>query len=174
MWPLLLLWRGESQAATLTGHLGGPQNEVTITEPEASQVLQLVSLTQLQAHWPLSCIKPARRSVLKPCSCFQSGWYLCEPGEVLSLPDRMAQEVTAGVPGFLPASSLQVSFGLWKSKSGSQLRKAVRLSELYQNSSSKSFLTVSSRPASLRFSLLTGLFPGSSHPPHLHRPGTAP
>lgn len=115
-WLLLLLWRAESRASKLTGHVGGPRNEITVTEPEALQVLQLINFLQLQAHWPLNSIKPARTRLLRPCSFFRSVQHLGEPGDVTSFPDRTAQEVTAGPPRFLPRSSLQVSFGLWNSK----------------------------------------------------------
>lgn len=58
LWPrrvhehvaLLLLWRGEYQALKLSGHVGGPWNGITVTEPEALQVLQLINFLQLQAH----------------------------------------------------------------------------------------------------------------------------
>lgn len=92
------------------GHMGGPRNE--ITEPEAPQVLQLINFLQLQAHWPLKSVKPARMSVLQSCSFFHSVWYLREPGDVTSFTDRRAREATAGLPRFLPSSSLQVSLGL--------------------------------------------------------------
>ena len=115
---LLLLWRGESQALKLTGHVGGPRNEITITEPEALQVLQLINFLQLKAHWPLNSTKPARTSVLRPCSFFHSVWYFREPGDVMSFPDRTAREVTVELLCFFSPSSLQVSFGLWNSKWG--------------------------------------------------------
>lgn len=41
---------GESQALKLTGPMGSPRHEITITEPEALQVLQLINFLQLQAR----------------------------------------------------------------------------------------------------------------------------
>lgn len=40
----------ESQALKLTGPMGSPRHEITITEPEALQVLQLINFLQLQAR----------------------------------------------------------------------------------------------------------------------------
>lgn len=98
------------------GRVGGPSNGITITEPEALQVLQLINFLKLQAHWPLNSIKPARTSVLRPCSFFHSVQCLREPGDLTSFPGRTAREVTARLPRFFPLSSPQVSFGLWNSK----------------------------------------------------------
>lgn len=126
------LSRGESQGPKLTGHVGGPRDEINITESEALQVLQLINFLQLQAHWPLNSTKPARISLLQPCSFFCSVWYLHDWSDVMSFLGRTAQEETAGLPWTSPFLLAFETAG-----GGFSSQKAVRMSETFDRTVAK-------------------------------------
>lgn len=87
-------------------YVGGPRNEMTISEPEALQVQQLINFLKLQAQRPLKSIKPAGRSGFLGSVC----------GTCMS--QVMSLAATTGLPHFLHQLSLQRSFWPLKQQTG--------------------------------------------------------
>lgn len=162
-WPRLLplLWAPGIQTHS---YVGGPRNEITILEPEALQVLQLINSLKLQALWPLKSIKATGRSGFLGSVC---GTCM---SQVMSLPAR------TGLPHFLHQFPLKRPFWPLKQQAGVSAPNTAVLSQLYCNLPSNSLLRASGTPwpASLYFSLLIWLFLGISQLLHSHHAGTAP
>lgn len=146
-------------------YAGGPRNEISISEPEPLQVLQMINSLQLRARWPLKRIKPAGRSGFLGSVCGTG------KSQGMSLPAR------TDLPHFLHQFSLKRSF--WPLK---QQRETSALNRLlcYQNCNfpNNSFLGASGTPwpplCISPSSKREILFLGISHLPHFHHPGTAP
>lgn len=127
-------------------YVGGPRNEITISEPEALQVLQLINFLQLQAQWPLKSIKPAGRSGFLGSVC----------GTCMSQVVTPSQNRPPTLP--LPGLSEKRSFWPLKQQIGaSALKRLLCCQNCIVIFPSNSFLSASGTqwPARVHFSLLT-------------------
>lgn len=146
-------------------YVGGPSNEITISEPEPLQVLQMINSLQLRARWTLKSRKPAGRSGFlgSVCGTARARWCHSQPEQASHTP--------------FTSSPWKCPFGHWNSKEGLQLSTDCCAIRTVISPATPSWVPLAhhGQPSCISPSSEKEiLFLGISHLPHSHHPGTAP